>query len=304
MIQRHHLRVAHDRADGRVVVTAARLRGGVGHERARRSAVLGKAGQAQAWAAADFGEGLLDAGGNLAAFFLPRIWQQHFVFAGCVSCQEVSRPHRRGYQIHASVFVRGRAQADAQQSQGGLCVRLGAGAFLDQAIVEVAVTAHAGFRGTYVLLLEHQGDAADDHGLSDCQGDALPGRNARGAHVRAIGAAQILDLDPGANVKQGMLTRCARVGNPNVSVIVTTQRQRAPLGQRDGLVNIGATDQNVQHVAALWEAWDRAGRCSHGALLRNVLPGPRHRHSTWPIPATPGNYSGFRSGWCRRWSRP
>jgi len=56
------------------------------------------------------------------------------------------------------------------------------------------MAAYAEFRGTYILMLKNQ-VMRHDHGLSDSQGDSLPGWDAHGAHVRTIGAAQIFDLD-------------------------------------------------------------------------------------------------------------
>jgi hypothetical protein len=112
----------------------------------------------------------------------------------------------------------------AQQSQSGLGIGLGACTFLNQAIVEVAMAAGAGFRGAHPLLLQHKCDAANHHGLADRQRDALPGWNARGAHMGAIGAAEILDLDSRADVQRGMLTRRARVRNANIGVVIATDR--------------------------------------------------------------------------------
>ena len=84
------------------------------------------------------------------------------------------------------------------------------------------MAADAGLGGAHQLLLQHQGDAANDHRLSHSQGNALPGWNALGAHVGTVGAAQILDLDNRPDMKRGVLTRRTRVGNANIGVVVTT----------------------------------------------------------------------------------
>ena len=82
------------------------------------------------------------------------IWVAQHSGASAPTPREAARGRQLGgHRVHTAALISGRIQVYAQQSQSGFGVRLGAGAFLNQPIVEIAVAAGAGLRGTHPLLL-------------------------------------------------------------------------------------------------------------------------------------------------------